>query len=506
MTACAEEETPSGIQAAESKMKPLVDAACDWMFGCCGPYELTYQLGGFTVDAANCSERVVESIKAGVPLDIQQNGLSSEQANGLLVLALSINEGRVDVNSTAVAACADATSALACNAPAEITASGRCTPGEEAPVDPCDPEEMFTGRQGVGEECAGFWECKEGLRCINFLNTDVCAETAAEGEFCYSDFECSDGLVCDFMSGQCTTGALSGENCAFLDPERPVPGSETIRCATGLSCDPTSNTCSGGSCSPGAPCFDTFDDSDCPEDTFCVVNEAGGATCRAPVALGDFCNKDPDCQSGYCDQFMNTCGERLADGTPCNFSEECQSGYCDDFNTFSCAPTVANGQPCMGFSNAECADGYCDDSDPAGPLCQAYASEGQPCPFGFECDPTQQLACADDTCRTTPFPNGTSCFSGAECESTVCFGDECTPGGDLGAACSNDGMFEPCALGRFCDMAPGAAQGTCAELRRSGETCERSEQCWGECVVRYGVFMCDATPAFLLDELWCDGN
>jgi len=502
---CAEEETPSGIQTAESKMRPLVDAACDWMFGCCGPDELTYQLGVFTVDAGNCSERIIESIKAGNPLDIQQSGLSNEEADGLLALALSINEGRVGVNSPAVAACADATSIRACNVPVEVTPGGRCTPGAEEPIDPCDPEEMFVGRQGVGEECDGFWECKEGLRCIDFLNSGVCAETAVEGEFCYSDFECTEGLVCDYGAGLCTPGASSGEPCAFLDPTRPVPGSETIRCAAGLSCDSTTDTCSGGDCSPGAPCGDISSDSDCPEGFYCVVNEAGGATCRTPVAPGDYCNKDLDCSTGYCDPFASTCGNRLANGVICDFSEECQSAFCD-FNTSTCAPTVGAGQPCPSFSDEECSGGYCNTDDPAAPVCDAYAGEGQPCPLGFECDAEQGLSCADGTCRLTPFPNGTTCFDSFQCESQVCFADECGPGAAFGAACSNDGMLEPCMLGGFCDISPGETMGTCTELRRSGEACERTEQCWGECVVRYGQFMCDATPAFLLDELWCDGN
>lgn len=505
-TGCAQDEPDSGIGQAESKMEPLVEAACDWMFTCCGANELTYQFGDFTVDANNCQARLIESIKAGVPLDLEQPGLSSEQANGLLVLALSINEGRVDVDSSAVNACADATTALACNTLAEVTPTGRCNPDQVAPVDPCDPNEMFTGRQKVGEECSGPWECEEGLRCLNVLNTAVCASTSAEGEFCYSDLECGTGLICDYTSGLCTPGALAGESCAFADPERPVPGTETTRCAAGLSCDPTSNTCSRSFCSPGAPCVDIANDSDCPEGTYCVVNEDIGATCRTPAPAGVFCNKDLDCASGYCEPFDSRCADRLPDGSPCNFSEDCQSGFCD-FGTGACSPAAANGQPCPTFDDAECANGYCDTAGVAGPECTAYAGNGGPCPNGFECDPEQDIACVDGTCRETPLPNGTSCFSPFECESTVCFMGECTQGAAFGSACSTDGSMEPCVLGAFCDTAadPNGINGTCTELRRSGEACERSEECWGECVVRFGQFMCDATPAFLLDELWCDG-
>jgi hypothetical protein len=158
----------------------------------------------------------------------------------------------------------------------------------------------------------------------------------------------------------------------------------------------------------------------------------------------------------------------------------------------------------MSFSNFECDGGYCDN-DPVMPTCQAYAGPGGACPLGIECDVEAGLSCVDMTCLMAPFPDGTACFDGSQCESQVCFGGVCTAGTAAGGACATDGTIAPCVVGSFCETAAGAVDGTCAELRRPGQACDNSSQCWGECIVRYGQQMCDSTPAFSLNEVWCDG-
>ena len=502
-SACAEEEK-SGISTARSQMKPLVGAACDWMFGCCSPDELVYQVGNFTVDADDCSDRLLDAITAGVPLELVQPGLSDDPAEGLLTLALAINEGRVDVNATAVNNCADATSDRACNAPVVSTGPvGRCTPSAtEVEVNPCDPNEMFRGKQAVGEQCDGPWECQEGLRCADFGIAGVCALRSRENETCFSDAECADGLVCGFEEGTCQKGAKSGESCAYADPANPIPGTELIRCADGLTCDPVAFVCAGGFCSPGSPCFDTFGDSDCPESFFCVGNFVTAASCQQPGLLGSPCSKADDCATNFCDPFNEVCADLLATGEGCIQNSECSSGFC--FNAL-CQPSFETGQPCASGFNEECRDGYCDNTM-AMPVCTAYASEGGDCPNGTECDPGADLFCVDAVCLRQPFPNGTTCFDSSQCASRACYEGVCTAGAVIGAQCTTDGSAEPCIVGSYCQAPIGAADGTCAELKRPGQPCESSDQCWGECVVRFGTLMCDATTALDLDEVWCDGE
>jgi hypothetical protein len=502
LSACAEEER-SGISTARSQMKPLVDAACDWMFGCCSPDELVYQVGNFTVDADDCSERLLDAITAGVPMELVQPGLSDDPAEGLLTLALAINEGRVDVNAGAVRECADATSDRACNAPVgAMDPVGRCTPSvTEVEANPCDPNEMFRGKQDVGEECQGPWECKEGLRCADVGVAGVCALRSRENGNCFSDAECADGLVCNFEEGLCKEGSKSGEACAFADPAQPIPGTETVRCADGLTCDPVAFVCAGGYCSAGSPCFDTVSDSDCPDTFYCVGNFVTAASCQQPGLAGAPCSKADDCASNFCDPFSESCAELLPAGSDCFGHTECASGFCDGL----CQASVAIGEPCLSLDNAECQGGYCDSSM-AMPVCTAYAAEGGPCPNGIECDPDADLFCVDAVCLRQPFPNGTTCFDSSQCASRACYTGVCTNGAVVGATCKTDGSAEPCIVGSYCQAPVGAVDGVCAELLRSGQACTSSDQCWGECVVRFGRLMCDAAPAAELSEVWCDGE
>lgn len=499
LPACAEEDGSSGLSNARSRMAPLVDAACDWMFGCCSADELTYQVGTFTVDANDCSDRLLDAISAGTPLELEQDDLSSDPAEGLLVLARSINEGRVEVNSSAVQECADATENQACNAPIETDALGRCTPSATPNSNPCDPNEMFRGRQEVGEECDGPWECKDGLRCVDFGISGVCGLRAREGENCFADDECAEGLVCDWAAGTCAEGALSGESCAFADPNFPLPGTETIRCAAGLNCDPVTNVCLGGFCAPGSPCGDISADSDCPENYFCVGNFATPPTCQRPGSVGAPCSKGSDCDSSFCDPFGETCAALLDTGEPCTDNTECESGFCSGT---LCNPSFGPGQPCPSEDSAECQGGYCDTADPANPVCTAFLPEGAACTTSFECDASDGLLCVDAQCLRPPFDNGTSCSDDSQCASRACYQGVCDSGAVIGQACNPDGTGEPCILGSFCD----SSVNQCAELRRPGQPCNDSAQCWGECIVRFGTQMCDATTALVLDEVWCDGN
>ena len=495
----------SGIEKAREQSQPLVDAACGWMFSCCSPGELTYQVGGFTVSADNCSERMLDAISTGEPLDLVTD-LSDDSALGLLVLALSINEDSVKVNEDAVAACAAATSSMACNFPTMADPDERCTPGALVPADPCDPEDLFDGLREAGEACNGTWDCTTGLRCVDFGLGGVCAAKSPVGGFCFADAECEDRLVCDWLSGTCTVGAQLGQFCAFSNPDSPLPGTETIRCGENLSCDPVSLTCVGGYCAPGADCNDTFTDLDCPEGTFCVGNMTTAPTCQAPGGTDAPCTKPADCQSNACDLANGQCIDLLPDGDFCNGNTECNSGYCDVFNTQTCVATVPVGSPCLSGSSDECNDGYCDLTDALNPVCAAYVGAGGDCVNGNECDPGQDLSCVDMSCLEEPFPNGTSCFGGMQCDSGVCYLGVCESGTAVGGDCMTDGSTEPCVLGAFCEAPAGMDAGSCALLRRSGEVCENSEQCWGTCEVRYGIQMCDSTAAFALDELWCDGQ
>ncbi len=501
-TACNADDNASGISTARSQMAPLVNAACDWMFGCCSESELVYQMGGFTVDADDCGDRLLDAISAGVPLELEQGGLSHDAAEGLLVLAFSINEERVDVNAAAVSECAEATRTRDCNVPIVLGGPvGRCTPsGNPDGSDPCDPNEMFSGKQQVGDQCDGPWECASGLRCVDTGIAGICAQQSKSGESCFTDDECGAGLVCGFESGECQAGAEAGEACQFADPLNPRPGTEIVRCANGLTCDPVQQVCAGGFCAPGSPCEDIESDSDCPEAFYCVGNFATAPTCQQPGLEGAPCSKAADCDTGYCNPFDELCAELRVTGDMCEDDAECQSNFCLGN---LCEASFSAGQPCPSLDNRQCDGGYCNIADPAMPVCTAYSPEGAPCPTGVECDPTLGVQCQDATCLSLPYPNGTTCTDNAQCASRACFMGQCATGAVMGAPCRADGSTEPCIAGTYCQTVEGAIDGTCSPLLASGMACADNSECWGDCIPRFGQLMCDSTPE--QDKIWCDG-
>ena len=73
---CGEKDV-DGLQEARGDREPLVSAACGWMFGCCSDGERTFQLGDFTADATNCTERMIDAIEAGAPLQLVEVPLFS---------------------------------------------------------------------------------------------------------------------------------------------------------------------------------------------------------------------------------------------------------------------------------------------------------------------------------------------------------------------------------------------------------------------------------------------
>ena len=327
------------------------------------------------------------------------------------------------------------------------------------------------------------------MSCATYGLVGLCARQAIEGEYCFDDDECHDDLFCDFVTGTCARGAALDAPCAYRDPDDPVPGTETIRCEAGLSCDPVNQVCVGY-CVPGSECRW---DHDCPTDYLCVLDR-----CRMPGAPGDDCEDDADCASEQCDFVTQTCVALLPNADPCGSHDECDSEFCDS-STFTCAPTVTAGAPCPSFDNAQCRDGYCDTTTVM-PTCIAYVGPGGTCTSTVECDPDLDLSCADMTCVMQPFPNGTSCAVGVQCESSVCWMGVCDTGTPVGGECDSIGTFAECAVGLYCDIEDMMTEGTCAPVRRTGEECDNDIQCWGSCTARWGVEMCDETPAASLDE------
>lgn len=499
LAGCAVEQAAPPLDAVDGRetLAPVVEAACQWMFGCCSGNEIVYELGAFTTEPRSCADRLLDAVASGVPLELQQNGLSAEVADTLLLLSAAAEQGRISVVEAAVEACVSATVELGCSVSQKFGEEGRCVQtGAPLPgAMPCDLTEMFDGHQDEGDECAADFECTEGLRCVVSEGTGLCSPAAGAGDTCFSDAECEHSLVCDWTTGRCVEGSDVGGPCGFADPTVAEPGTETVRCAPDLFCDVTTSTCHREACRVGSPCDDSaaVPDSLCPPGSWCLGPQ-GKSTCRPPGGLGAPCQLGNHCISGGCGTRFRTCVVPAPNGAPCFYPVDCESHSCI---SQICQPSAPYGGPCDHAS--DCLDGVCSEG-----VCSALGGEGERCE-DVECDADSGLRCArpDFVCRVFPFAGGVSCSHGSDCASGVCTDEECEAVLPIGATCLVSEIATPCGEGAFCQRQDGTHRGQCVELGRPGQPCVHARECWGECVVRYGRSMCDDTSA--PGEAWCDG-
>lgn len=481
------------LDAVEAQLRPIIDAQCEWIFGCCNANELALELGPFVENAEDCSNRIVELLRTNRYVYSSQY-MNSGVTQLFLYLGLGFGAGRVEVDAAAVDACAADIEGRACN-PATPDSAEYCVP--TPPIDygdACDARTILVGQQQLGEACTQDVqvECAEGLTCIEYGETGVCIEALAEGDSCFTDYQCPYDLVCDFTDGTCATPSGFGEPCTFTNPDDPRPGTEAQRCEQGLVCDPGTNTCSTDTCIVGAGCNEN---RDCPQGSFCVQYECG------PLhEVGEGCYEHEDCASELCDFDTQTCTTTRAVGAQCSNDDVCESGYCD-FSNGQCAASVANGSPCPSNDDSQCADGWCDLAAPTEPTCVAYAAEGQPCPLGRECDVRNDVQCVAGTCEAWPFGTGVACGWDGDCESELCHLGVCATPAAIGEACAFDGSEKPCAEDAYCDAE--GVTGTCVALKAPGELCEDDVECYGGCYTYYNHYRCESTPS--PGQAYCGG-
>jgi len=237
--------------------------------------------------------------------------------------------------------------------------------------------------------------------------------------------------------GQVLTGLVPPGGACHTDLD--------VECADGYcalqACD-APGTCLayapvGGDCSTGARCA---------EGASC-----DGATCvadPAPVLLsiGQACSQGGTCGDGlYCDWYSGVdpvvCKTRRPAGTACGSDEECAYGLW-------CTPA-----------------GTCAPWSQVGGACAPGAGE---CPYGLFCQ-------GAGTCASFP-----------------------GVGGACGALPS--GEYADC-LGSWCDLAPGAAQGTCAAYLGAGASCDPAGA-WNACGP---ALLCDQATATCAASSCTDG-
>ncbi len=279
-------------------------------------------------------------------------------------------------------------------------------------------EDVVTGLQSEGEDCAWPTDCTEGLHCSR---TDSCPGTCqpfvGEGEACTNDGE----MTCD-PSLRCR-----GDTCQR-------------RFSAGDSCDDTNR-------------------SDCFNDGFwCDVN---AGVCRERVGEGATCETfGPECQTGLrCIGLPfdpGTCAPESGDGEPCYDFIDCQDGLTCDRSMpgelGSCVPRGAIGEACTGGvdcgAGLRCLDGACAARAGLGEECRV-AFGATPCADGFLCD--------GSVCVHARYPGDTCDDDMSLCANSLCRSGTCVPRGALGAACASD---DECAS-RTCEDAVCADRVVC---------------------------------------------
>jgi len=270
----------------------------------------------------------------------------------------------------------------------------------------CNSSSTFDGECKRDSDCSEYERCDtRDYRCV--CNQD---EACAQGEFCnasgscqrkmecYSNDDCTDGSVCDILSGEC----ISSTSCRddFHCDIGQICENEVCRvgCRDTADCDLENREvcidgeCRFGLCENNSYCefgrICNLDDNSCvlPEDPHCV--EGCSHICEQ-------CGEDTEI--GPCGDPANVCvrsGEQTHCWVACEEDEECPSGY-------QCVPTTVDWSPiCDDVS--DCTN-TADPNDRVVNVC-----DGNDGGTIGRCRLNKQPCWDDDDC----YPFETQCFAG----------------------------------------------------------------------------------------------
>jgi hypothetical protein len=218
---------------------------------------------------------------------------------------------------------------------------------------------------------------------------------------------------------------------------------------------------------------------------------------RPAVAQGGACIASGDCIDGYCPfptgvcagQSLASCAPLIAEGEPCNSIwlwpaplGPCQAGlecrYDFTSGTGACLalrPLVAVGEPCS--FEAWCPAGaYCSfpNSDTGPGSCMPRLALGMPCGWDGEC--SAGLVCGAQGACAQYVGTGASCAAATTAcgPGNFCDGQFCLPLPDLGASCA---ASLACLRG-YC----ASTDKVCRPLKTGGEPCADFRECVSDCV------------------------
>ena len=287
----------------------------------------------------------------------------------------------------------------------------------------------------VSKNCADFFK-RSNLVSINKKMAEIPRRIfrgkLKEGQSCFFDFECGEGLFC------------GGELCPGVCERQKGEGEE---CTSKEECLP-SLTCLGGKCTPlgdeGSSCGS---DTDCKENMVCVqgkclIPKSGGERCETPYECEYFCDLERKiCTNLYFAEIGGSCGKVPDENSEtfckigeayCKLNPEKLTGVCTPLLSEGEKCSLESGSPFISNSTPRCGDGlYC--SLPEG-VCKKIPSEGEEC----EEICMEGLSCVRGKC-IKPKENGGTCLLNEECVSKNCVNGICKPKKvGIGGSCATD--------------------------------------------------------------------
>ena len=397
--------------------------------------------------------------------------------------------------------------AMGPGAPCDVGDDSDCLPG------------IFCGNNGVcgGSEasCAtnDNSRCDQGSGLVCISNR--CSQPSGNGGVCDDNSDCTNGNTC--VSNVCILPQPLGGNC-----NDNMDCSNDINCSPSGICGGKAATCSSNDdslcnnliCVDGACSSLVLRTGHCSENSDCASGVCIFSFCGISGTLGSACDEESDCvapldcsadnecgglgascsqnNDAYCAGgkrcIEGVCQEPLAQGELCLEDGDCQSSVCVGGTCLSQPSTVSG--PCDVGDDSDCAsplhcgsDGVCGGNEAAcqtnndlfcaSPRVCVIDSCQQPMGTGATCEEADDCAqrCIFGQCAP-PQQVGGACQSPDDCEGLVgCSNDVC---GGEGSSCEDDVM---CAPAFFC------FSHTCEAKQRNSAACSANVECLsGTCI------------------------
>lgn len=301
------------------------------------------------------------------------------------------------------------------------------------------------------------------------------AGAGALGSDCASDSECDSGIcyqagsifwqVCSLCEQDIECGAL---RVCLLVPEVGY-----ARCvgtaALGDNCE-SDDQCASGFChavTGGAVCSECLESDDCFGGGTCTDDSAVRGYWICAGGLGDACSDAIECDSGYCytagalaEQVCSLCAVTLDCGVLQACSFDPAEGYAH------CAGTAQLGDNCS--ADEQCASGFCHELVPGGVCSQC--DSGADCLSGACLDAVTDPAYGFFVCAGEL---GAPCLSGSGCLSGLCF----PQGGVWGPRCSLCETADQCDANQQCAFDRDLEYATCSGALALGDACSDDAEC-----------------------------